>query len=87
MRLSRFFCFNLKLLLFAGVSKEACAVLPKLLEAALQAIEGCPCTDGRGCPSCVQSPRCSEHNIVMDKPAAKLILRLLLGKQTTADAD
>jgi len=41
-------------------------------------IKGCPCTDG--CPSCIQSPKCGNHNEPLDKHAAIMILHELLGR-------
>ena len=46
------------------------------LEATLEVIESCSCSDG--CPSCVQSPKCGNGNDPLDKQAAMLLLRAIL---------
>jgi DEAD/DEAH box helicase domain-containing protein len=42
------------------------------------AIEACECP--RGCPSCVQSPKCGSGNDPLDKLGAAAVLRLVLGE-------
>ena len=42
------------------------------------AIEACECP--RGCPSCVQSPKCGSGNDPLDKVGAVAVLRLVLGE-------
>jgi ATP-dependent helicase YprA (DUF1998 family) len=61
-----------------GVALAGARIIRSLLHATLDAIQRCSCQTNGGCPSCVQSPRCSEFNVVMDKLAAVAILRLLL---------
>jgi DEAD/DEAH box helicase domain-containing protein len=48
------------------------------LDATAAAIEACECT--RGCPSCVQSPKCGNGNDPLDKVGAVQVLRLVLAE-------
>jgi len=48
------------------------------LGATAAAIEACECP--RGCPSCVQSPKCGNGNDPLDKAGAVLVLRILLAE-------
>jgi DEAD/DEAH box helicase domain-containing protein len=48
------------------------------LGATAAAIEACECT--RGCPSCVQSPKCGNGNEPLDKVGALQVLRLVLAE-------
>jgi DEAD/DEAH box helicase domain-containing protein len=48
------------------------------LGATAAAIEACECT--RGCPSCVQSPKCGNGNDPLDKVGAVQVLRLVLAE-------
>lgn len=48
------------------------------LSATAAAIEACECP--RGCPSCVQSPKCGNGNDPLDKAGAVRVLRLVLAQ-------
>jgi DEAD/DEAH box helicase domain-containing protein len=60
-----------------GVAEKGYEVLDELLRRTLDAIHSCPCESG--CPSCIQSPKCGNLNTPLDKRAAILVLRHLLG--------
>lgn len=60
-----------------GIAEKGFEVITELWSATLQAIEECPCQEG--CPSCVQSPKCGNNNEPLDKKAALILLRGLLG--------
>jgi len=61
-----------------GLAERAYEVLEELLEAVLSTLEGCDCEEG--CPGCIHSPKCGSGNKPLDKRAAILILKTLLGK-------
>jgi DEAD/DEAH box helicase domain-containing protein len=61
-----------------GLAERAYEVIQELMEAALSMLESCECEDG--CPGCIHSPKCGSGNKPLDKNAAMLILRALLGQ-------
>jgi DEAD/DEAH box helicase domain-containing protein len=61
----------------AGISERGFLTSERWLSATLDAIRGCPCT--RGCPSCVQSPKCGNGNEPLDKAGAVALLAAMLG--------
>jgi DEAD/DEAH box helicase domain-containing protein len=65
-----------------GIAARGFEDLSDLLGRVLLLIEGCPCE--KGCPSCVQSPKCGNGNRPLDKPGAARVLRLLLGREEPA---
>jgi ATP-dependent helicase YprA (DUF1998 family) len=65
-----------------GITARGYEDLAGLLERVLQLIAACPCE--RGCPSCIQSPRCGNGNRPLDKGGAARVLRLLLGQEQPA---
>jgi DEAD/DEAH box helicase domain-containing protein len=61
-----------------GYAEKGYEIISDILDVTLKAIEACPCSEG--CPSCIQSPKCGNHNNPLDKHAALMILYELLGK-------
>lgn len=61
-----------------GLAERAYQVLEELLEAVLSNLEECDCEEG--CPGCIHSPKCGSGNKPLDKAAAILILKALMGK-------
>ncbi len=60
----------------AGIAELGYASADRHLQATLEVIDACRCTDG--CPSCVQSPKCGNGNEPLDKHGAVALLRALL---------
>jgi DEAD/DEAH box helicase domain-containing protein len=67
-----------------GIASKGFEMMEQLWAATLEAIEECPCQDG--CPSCIQSPKCGNNNEPLDKKAAVILLRGLLGMKWPPDA-
>jgi DEAD/DEAH box helicase domain-containing protein len=67
-----------------GIAARGFQDLKDLLGRVLTLIAGCPCE--KGCPSCVQSPKCGNGNRPLDKAGAARALRLLLGLEEPAVA-
>ncbi len=61
----------------AGITERGAATSERWLRATLEAIRQCPCP--RGCPSCVQSPKCGNGNEPLDKAGAASLLAAILG--------
>ncbi len=61
-----------------GIAEKGFSMISELWQATLSVIAECPCEDG--CPSCVQSPKCGNNNKPLDKAAAGVILRELVGR-------
>ena len=61
-----------------GISEKGYDLIERLWRTTLEAIDDCPCRGG--CPSCIQSPKCGNNNSPLDKTAAIVILRHLLGR-------
>jgi DEAD/DEAH box helicase domain-containing protein len=63
----------------AGIAERGFEAGAEHLRATLEAISGCPCE--RGCPSCVQSPKCGNGNEPLDKHGAIRLLSTILGER------
>ena len=61
----------------AGITERGAATSDRWLRATFEAIRQCPCP--RGCPSCVQSPKCGNGNEPLDKSGAASLLAAILG--------
>jgi DEAD/DEAH box helicase domain-containing protein len=64
----------------AGFAERGHAVLVPWLAATRAAIRDCGC--GTGCPSCVQSPKCGNGNVPLDKAGAVTLLDVVLAALT-----
>jgi len=60
-----------------GLAERCYRVLEDLMGHTLRLLQDCPCETG--CPSCIHSPKCGSGNKPLDKAAAVLCLRGLLG--------
>ena len=61
----------------AGFAERAFDAFGEWLAATRAAIASCRCE--RGCPACVQSPKCGNGNDPLDKAGAVALLSLVLG--------
>lgn len=61
-----------------GTARKIYDRLEAILEACYERIESCPCD--HGCMDCIAMSSCSEQNVVISKPGARLIFRALTGR-------
>jgi len=66
-----------------GLSARGYDIIGPLLEKTRELIASCICD--QGCPACIHSPKCGAGNKPLDKAAALLILRYLLGEMSLPD--
>jgi DEAD/DEAH box helicase domain-containing protein len=59
-----------------GITERGFEVFAGWVEDTAKLLRGCPCE--RGCPSCVQSPKCGNLNEPLDKPGALELLERML---------
>ncbi len=62
-----------------GIAEKGFELITELWQATLKAISECPCQEG--CPSCIHSPKCGNNNQPLDKKAAMMILKELVGSK------
>ena len=65
----------------AGFADRAFGSFETWLRATAEAIESCACE--RGCPGCVQSPKCGNGNEPLDKAGAVALLQAVLRQAPT----
>jgi DEAD/DEAH box helicase domain-containing protein len=68
-----------------GIAEKGFDIITELWQTTLDVVAECPCEDG--CPGCIQSPKCGNNNEPLDKQAAILLLRGLLGIREVAVAE
>jgi len=61
-----------------GLSEKLYDILPELLGTTLNLVQDCKCEDG--CPSCIYSSKCGNHNKPLDKKTAIVLLYDLIKK-------
>ncbi|PRT52883.1 ATP-dependent helicase HRQ1 [Wickerhamiella sorbophila] len=59
-----------------GTVEKVYECLDQILDACCERIDACPCT--HGCLDCIAMSGCTENNIVLSKPGAQVILRMLM---------
>jgi DEAD/DEAH box helicase domain-containing protein len=62
-----------------GITERGFEAFEGWVEDTVKLIAGCPCE--RGCPSCVQSPKCGNLNDMLDKPGALELLGRMLARR------
>jgi DEAD/DEAH box helicase domain-containing protein len=67
-----------------GLAAKGFSSLQDLLARTAALLVSCPCE--RGCPSCIQSPKCGNGNNPLDKEAARMILDTLCGLRPIDEA-
>ena len=60
-----------------GIAEKGFSLIERLWQETLSAVSECTCEEG--CPSCIQSPKCGNNNEPLDKQAAQIVLKSLIG--------
>ncbi|TLD31185.1 hypothetical protein PspLS_02849 [Pyricularia sp. CBS 133598] len=68
----------------SGINIKAFEHVDMLLQQAVARVEGCGCMGG--CLECVASETCKQHNAVMSKAGAEVVLKSLLGLEIDVDS-
>ena len=63
-----------------GIAEKGYEFILELWQRTLELITECSCQDG--CPGCIQSPKCGNNNVPLDKEAARMTLQLLVEQAT-----
>ena len=61
-----------------GISERGFEIFEQWVDDTARLLARCPCE--RGCPSCVQSPKCGNLNEPLDKAGALMLLRRMLSR-------
>ena len=67
-----------------GIAKRGFDAFEGWVADTARLLAGCPCE--RGCPSCVQSPKCGNLNEMLDKAGALTLLRRMLAEEAQSGA-
>jgi DEAD/DEAH box helicase domain-containing protein len=62
----------------AGIAERGYQSGERLIEATFETVRHCACA--KGCPSCIQSPKCGNGNEPLDKQGAIALLAAMLGR-------
>jgi DEAD/DEAH box helicase domain-containing protein len=62
-----------------GLAARGFHSLELLLDRTAKLVADCPCD--KGCPSCIQSPKCGNGNNPLDKEASSMVLETLIGQR------
>ncbi|ODV95124.1 hypothetical protein PACTADRAFT_49872 [Pachysolen tannophilus NRRL Y-2460] len=67
----------------SGLSTKAFEHIDDILQESLEKLKECECD--WGCPECCAAPFCKENSLVLSKPAAIIIISLILGVKINLD--
>ena len=61
-----------------GYSEVAYYKMDKIVKRAFSTISECSCSNDGGCPSCIQSPKCGNANMILSKHMGRKVLGFLM---------